>query len=116
MTPNFTPADLDTILDALDELERKDLEFLPSIEKLLKILPEPRCEEHHQAYSDFRKDLLGQEAKMKKQKKMARERITLLKAKIIMLQQAAGVEQLFDEASKPIEDEEGSPKKAPKKA
>ena len=100
MTPKFTPADLDTILDALDELERKDLEYLPSIEKMLKILPEPRCEEHHQAYAEFRKDLIGQQEKLRKQKKMAREKITLLKAKIIMMQQADSIDQLFEDSAK----------------
>src|SRR5262252_642631 len=99
--PEFTDADLDTILDALDEMERKDAEFLPGIEKLLKILPEPRCEEHHRAYAEFRQDMLKQESKLKKEKKIRREKITLLKAKIIVLQQDRAIERLGE----PDEDE-----------
>jgi hypothetical protein len=96
MAVDFTDSDLDTILDALDEMERKDAEYLPSIEKLLKILPEPSDPELHRAYGEFRKDMAKQEKKLKQEKKIRREKITLLKAKIIMLQQERAIDRLGD--------------------
>jgi|SRR5215831_9524301 len=109
MAVDFTDSDLDTILDALDEMERKDAEYLPSIEKLLKILPEPSDPELHHAYGEFRKDMARQEKKLKQEKKLRRERITLLKAKIIMLQQERAIDRLGE--PEPSEETEKNPER-----
>ncbi len=94
--PDLNDADLDTILDALDLMERKDTECLPSMEILMKIMPEPRDEERHQAYAEFRRDMKNKEKQLQIEKKIRREKITLLKAKIIMWQQDEAIEHIGD--------------------
>jgi hypothetical protein len=99
----FTPQDLDTILDALDEWETKDVELLELIEKLKHIPdpPEDANPEYREYFLEFKKHMLSQEHKARSNKKQRRERAVLLKAKIILMNQSRAADKLFDESSGP---------------
>ena len=97
---DFTKQDLDTLLDALDEWETKGQDLLHIIEKL-KIIPDPTDdvpEEYREGFLNFKRSMLAQEPEAKKDKKMRREIATMMKAKIILMNQSRAADQMMDEA------------------
>jgi len=96
----FTPQDLDTLLDALDEWETKDVELLELIEKLKHIPdpPEDANEQYRETFLEFKKQMLSQEPKARSNKKQRREKAVLLKAKIILINQSRAADKLMEEA------------------
>lgn len=90
--PIFEDGELDLLLDGLERLEKDDLdqaEQLPKAEFLSAMLPKQACcDEHTQVLRQFREQLEGQSATFKRERRIRRERFTLLKAKIIRIQQA----------------------------
>lgn len=96
----FTPQDLEVMLDALDEWETKDVELLELIEKLKHIPdpPEDANEQYREHFLEFKKHMLSQEHKARSNKKQRREKAVLLKAKIILMNQSRAADQIMEEA------------------
>jgi MarR-like DNA-binding transcriptional regulator SgrR of sgrS sRNA len=101
---DFTKDDMQTILDALESWEAKDLELLETIEKLKHMnTPEEGevPENFRESFCSFRTHMLNQESRAKKDREIRREKCTLLKAKIILMNQRKAAEQALEEASGP---------------
>ena len=95
---DFNDSELETLLDSLDEWESQSAELLNMIDKLRKMgdPPDGADEDYKRDFGQFRDHILGQEQKAKKDKKVRREKATLLKAKVILLQQRSAIERLGD--------------------
>lgn len=104
----FTKEDLKTILESLDDWEGKDMELLHIIEKLRQMRNPEEGEvpdEFREGFISFRTHMLNQEGEARKNREIRRERATLLKAKIILMNQRKAAEKAFelalDESSPP---------------
>ena len=95
--PEFTQSDLETLLDALYTYEAKDDDIPDKLEILVKTLPDI-CddEENSNILRKIKCDLTSKESKLRKERKIRRERITMLKAKIIQAQQEYATDKLFN--------------------
>jgi hypothetical protein len=96
---DFTEQDLQTMLDALDDWEMQDMGFLELIDKIKHIPnpPEDSSPDYVEAFTEFKKHMLSQEDKVRKNRNIRREKATLLKAKIILMNQARAAEKFLDE-------------------
>jgi hypothetical protein len=99
---DFTKEDYRTILEALDDWEFKDVELLNMIQKLkhLEDPPEGSCpDDFRESFMSFRQHMLSQEADAKQRREIRREKSTLLKAKIILMNQRKAAEKALEDAS-----------------
>lgn len=120
-TTKFTEQELDFILDALDAYEEKsnfkvnDFERLHMYTEMLE--GHIRRMEEKEGNGDDAKEMLerldsvnielrSQEKKLKGQRKNTRDRVALLKAKIIMLRDNRAIDRLWDQASEKPDDDE----------
>jgi hypothetical protein len=97
---DFNGADLETILDALDGWEAESMSLLQMVEKMKQMgePPDDMDEDYRKHCIQFRNHIISQEDKARKDKKVIREKSTLLKAKVILLQQQRGIDELFAQA------------------
>jgi len=96
----FTKEDLKTILESLEDWEAKD-GLLYTIEKLKQMRNPEEGEvpdDFREAFVSFRTYMLNQEGEARMNKELRRERATLLKAKIILMNQRKAAEKAFDNA------------------
>lgn len=96
----FTKEDLKTILESLCEWEGKD-DMLSTIEKVKQIRNPEEGEvpdDFRDAFISFRTKLLRQEGEARNNREIRCERATLLKAKIILMNQRRAAEKAFDSA------------------
>lgn len=96
----FTKEDLKTILESLEDWEGKD-DMLSTIQKLKQMRNPEEGEvpdDFREAFISFRTHLLNQEGEARNNREIRCERATLLKAKIILINQRRAAEKAFDNA------------------
>jgi hypothetical protein len=93
--------DLEALLDALDGWEQDSMNLIHMIENMKRVgdPPETMDPDYRKHLIQFRLHILSQEEKARRDKKVIRERATMLKAKVIMMQQNRGVDKVFDQAA-----------------
>lgn len=105
----FTPQELDVLLDALDLYEQKksaevsDYQRIRTVSEIIEAHARhcTNCQEKEvaSAMRGIREELAGKEKDAEQNKKVLRERVTLLKAKLIMLQQSDAADRVLKDAS-----------------